>query len=255
MKAYCFDLDGTVYRGKEGIDSAIKFIHDLQRVGNEPFYVTNNSSKTPEGLQQALKDIGIDAPISHIYSSAIATAKYIAKHHKEAVVKVIGSDGIRAALENEKITIEDGERADVLVMGIDRKIDYTRLGQACLLVQNGAKLIGTNEDIKFPTEQGFMPGNGSFVRMVGNVAGVEPLFIGKPSPVMLEMIAEEHGLSKEDLIMVGDNYDTDILCGINYGCTTIHVNTGVTPTAVVKQQLLQPTYCVDNLNEMNRTFL
>lgn len=254
MSTYCFDLDGTVYRGKKGIDSAIRFIHDLQREGNEPFYVTNNSSKTPEQLQRALKDIGIEAPISHIYSSAISTAKYIAKNFHGAKVQVIGSDGIRTALQNEGIAIDDGEQADVLIMGIDRTIDYSRLGEACILVQNGAKLIGTNEDIKFPTEQGFMPGNGSFVRMVANVAGVEPLFIGKPSPVMLEMIADEHGLSKDDLIMVGDNYDTDILCGINFGCKTIHVNTGVTPTLTVKKQPLQPTYCVENLDEINRAF-
>ncbi|WP_332648994.1 TIGR01457 family HAD-type hydrolase [Lysinibacillus sp. 54212] len=255
MNAYCFDLDGTVYRGRAGIDSAIRFIHNLQKDGNEPFYITNNSSKTPQQLQQALKDVGIDAPLTHIYSSAIATAKYIVKNYKEAVVQVIGSDGIRAALENEGIAVRDDEHGDVLVMGIDRKIDYARLGKACILVQNGAKLIGTNEDIKFPTEQGFLPGNGSFVRMVGNVAGVEPLFIGKPSPAMLEMIAEEHGLSNEDLIMVGDNYDTDILCGINFGCRTIHVNTGVTPTAVVKTQPIQPTYLVENLDEIDRAFL
>ena len=54
MKRYCFDLDGTVYRGKTGIPTAVDFIHALQAQGNEPFYVTNNSSKTREQLQQAL---------------------------------------------------------------------------------------------------------------------------------------------------------------------------------------------------------
>ena len=126
--------------------------------------------------------------------------------------------------------------ADVLVMGIDRTINYERLAEACLTVQRGAQIIGTNEDIRFPSEAGFVPGNGSFVRLVANVCGVEPVFIGKPSPVMLEMIAEDHQLSRHDLVMVGDNYDTDILCGINYGCTTVHVRTGVTPIEVVKKK-------------------
>ncbi|MER2191461.1 MAG: TIGR01457 family HAD-type hydrolase [Solibacillus sp.] len=249
-KAYCFDLDGTVLRGKTGIPSAVAFIHGLQGSGVEPFYVTNNSSKTREQLQEGLLAIGITAPLTHIYSSALATAKYIAQHYPNATVQVIGTDGIRAALDAEGVHVSK-EQPDVLVMGIDREMTYAKLAEASLAIQKGAKLIGTNEDVKFPTEDGFVPGNGSFVRLVANVAGVEPLFIGKPSPVMLEVIQAEHGFSREDMVMIGDNYATDILCGINFGCHTIHVNTGVTPTAIVNEQAQQPTYLVETLAEFN----
>lgn len=249
-KAYCFDLDGTVYRGKEGIPSAISFIHKLQKSNIEPFYVTNNSSKTPLQLQQSLAAIGINAPVEHIYSSALVTAKYIAQHFHNAKVQVIGSDGIRTALHAEGITLSDEEKVDALVMGIDRTIDYTKLAKACLAVQNGAQLIGTNEDIKFPTEHGFFPGNGSFVNLVANVAGVKPLYIGKPSPVVLEVIATQYGFAKADMVMIGDNYHTDILCGIHFGCDTIHVNTGVSGQQFVKQQKMQPTYMIESLLEI-----
>lgn len=245
-KAYCFDLDGTVYRGKEGIASAIAFIHYLQSQRIEPYYVTNNSSKTPEQLQQSLHDIGIVAPVSHIYSSSLATAKYVAKKCTDKLVNVIGEKGIHTALQQEGLIITD-KPCSVLVMGIDRQMTYDKLVQASFVVQNGAQLIGTNGDIKFPTENGFAPGNGSLVHLVANVAGVEPIFIGKPSPVMLQIIAQEHGFTKEDMLMIGDNYDTDILCGINFGCDTLHVNTGVTPTHIVKQKDKSPTYCVEDL--------
>ena len=79
------------------------------------------------------------------------------------------------------------------------------------------------------------------------MAGVTPIFVGKPSPVMLQILADDHGFTKQEMVMVGDNYDTDILCGINFGCDTIHVNTGVTPTEIVKQKHKLPTYCVENL--------
>lgn len=245
-KAYCFDLDGTVLRGKTGIPSAVAYIHALQARGIEPFYVTNNSSKTREQLQAGLHAIGIEAPLSHIYSSALATAKYIVQHYPQATVQMVGSDGIRAALEAEGVQLT-AEQPDVLVMGIDREITYAKLAAASLVVQKGAKLIGTNEDVKFPTEDGFVPGNGSLVNLVANVADVTPLFIGKPSPVMLEVIQAEHGFTKEDMVMIGDNYATDILCGIHFGCHTIHVNTGVTPTDVVKEQEKQPTFLVETL--------
>lgn len=248
-KAYCFDLDGTVYRGKTSIATAVEFIHGLQQQGIEPFYLTNNSSKTREQLQQALSAIGIDAPLEHIYSSALATAKYIAQHYPQANVQMIGSDGVLNALKAEGITLSD-EHADVFVMGMDREMTYAKLARASLAVQHGAKLIGTNEDVKFPAEDGFLPGNGSFVRLVANVANVEPLFIGKPSPLMLQVIADEHHFEKDEMVMVGDNYDTDILCGIHFGCDTIHVNTGVTSTEQVLEKEWQPTYLLENLKKI-----
>ncbi|MFJ7731823.1 TIGR01457 family HAD-type hydrolase [Lysinibacillus sp. NPDC097231] len=245
-KAYCFDLDGTVYRGKEGISSAVTFINRLQQVGIEPFYVTNNSSKTREQLQEALCDIGVHAPLEHIYSSALVTAKYVALHFPGQKVAMMGSDGIRKALLNEGIEpIED--EPEVFVMGIDRTLDYMALAKATIAVQNGAKFIATNQDIKFPTEYGFLPGNGAFARLVGEVADVEPIYIGKPSPAMLEIIATEHGFVKDEMVMIGDNYDTDIMCGIRFGCDTIHVNTGVTPTKIVQEKKQQPTYVVEAL--------
>lgn len=249
-KAYCFDLDGTVYRGSEGIQSAIRFIQHLQKEQIDCFFVTNNSSKTSQQFQQSLKKIGLHVSEQSIYSSALATAKYVKKHFHNGTVQFIGSEGLRIALENENISLTDDINVDVVVMGIDVDISYEKLSRACLAIQNGAKLIGTNEDVKFPTEKGLVPGNGSFVRLVANVTSVEPLFMGKPSSVLLEMIQDDYGFSKEEMVMIGDNYDTDIMSGIRFGCDTIHVNTGVTSTEIVKLKEKLPTYCIENLEEL-----
>ncbi|MBB5148564.1 MULTISPECIES: TIGR01457 family HAD-type hydrolase [Ureibacillus] len=247
-RAYCFDLDGTVYRGKEVIPTAIQFIHQLEDKQLDYFFVTNNSSKTPSQIKQTLQQFGLNVSEKQIYSSSLVTAKYVKKHFGQAKVFVIGQDGIRYALQQEGIDIVE-ENPDVVVMGIDRKIDYEKLTKACIAVQNGATLIGTNEDIKFPTEKGFHPGNGSFVKLVSQVSNVEPMFMGKPSPVMLEMIQQEYGYNKNEMLMIGDNYDTDILCGIRFGCDTVHVNTGVVNTEKVKEKGVQPTYCINDLSE------
>ena len=249
-QAYCFDLDGTVYRGKEPIPSAVRFIHKLQQQGIDTYFVTNNSSKTPKQLQQALENIGIVSSTESIFSSALSTAKYVAKHYHGAKVHMIGSDGIRTALEAENIRLVDIDdaRPDVVVMGMDRSIDYKKIIKASVAIQNGAVLIGTNQDIRFPSELGFLPGNGSFVQLVAKVAGVEPIYIGKPSPVMLEMIREKFGYKKEEMVMIGDNYETDISSGIQFGCDTIHVNTGVDDTESVLLKEQKPTYCVGNLD-------
>ncbi len=50
--------------------------------------------------------------------------------------------------------------------------------------------------------------------------------------------------------MIGDNYDTDILCGINYGIDTLHVNTGVTRAEDVQAKDIPSTYAVETLKEL-----
>lgn len=246
-KAYCFDLDGTVYKGKSGIETAVQYIHTLQARGIEPFYVTNNSSKTAAQLQGSLKSIGIDAPTSHIYSSAMATAQYVQQNFPNARVRFIGSDGLRAAAQDVGLQLVDDVNVDVLMMGIDRELTYTTLAQACLAVQNGAAFIATNGDVKFPNEHGFLPGNGSIARLIEAVSDVSPIYVGKPSPVILELIQQTFGFEKEDMVMIGDNYDTDILSGIRFGIDTIHVNTGVTSTEQAYSKDEPPTILVEHM--------
>lgn len=246
-KAYCLDLDGTVYRGTEVLPTAAKFIKSLQQKGIEPFYVTNNASRTQQQLNEKLKRFGITAIETQIVSSAIAAAKYIKRWYPDQNVYLIGSDGLEVALAQEGIErVEEG--ADIVLMGLDPSINFEKLAQACIEIRNGAVFLSTNKDLAFPSERGFLPGNGAFTTLVSASTDVEPIYIGKPERHMLETILHEHGFEKHEMVMIGDNYDTDILAGVNYGIDTVHVNTGVTPMEVVLKKEQQPTYILENLD-------
>ncbi len=246
-KAYCLDLDGTVYRGTEVVPTAAAFIKRLQEKGIEPFYVTNNASKTQQQLNEKLHRFGIKAEEPQIISSAIAAAKYIKRWYPDHTVYMIGSDGLEQALLQEGIDrVEEG--ADIVLMGLDPEVTYNKLGQACLEVRNGAVFLSTNKDLAFPSERGFLPGNGAFTTLVSASTDVDPIYIGKPERHMLETILHEHGYEKHEMVMIGDNYDTDILAGINYGIDTVHVNTGVTPMDEVLKKEKQPTHILENLD-------
>lgn len=246
-KAYCFDLDGTVYRGDEPIIEAVEFVNKLQRMGIDPFFVTNNASKTAAQQMAKLKSYGIDTSESQIMTSAIAAAFFIKEQYPDARVYMIGEIGLREALETQGIELVEDD-ADVVVMGIDREITYEKLARACIEVRNGAKFIATNSDKVFPTERGLIPGNGSFVSLIEAATDVKALYIGKPQSHMLEAIMEKHGFRKDEMVMIGDNYTTDILAGIQFGIDTVHVNTGVTPTELVKSESAEPTYLLENLS-------
>lgn len=247
-KAYCLDLDGTVYKGKTPIKEAVEFIHYLQEKGIAPFFVTNNSSMTQKQLQLKLAIMDIHTDTEHIITSSIAAANYIDEHFYGKSVFMIGESGLQEALDSKQIKRTE-DIAEVVVMGIDHEINYEKFAVACLSVRAGAAFISTNSDHAFPSERGFLPGNGAFTKLVEHSTGVDALFMGKPQPFMLELIQKQYGFGKEEMVMIGDNYQTDILTGIHMGIDTVHVNSGVNRTEEVKKQLEQPTYFLESLRE------
>ena len=116
-------------------------------------------------------------------------------------------------------------------------------------MRNGATFISTNGDIAIPTERGLLPGNGSLTSVVAVSTGVNPIFIGKPESIIMEQALKVLGTEKDEALMVGDNYDTDILAGINAGMHTLLVHTGVTTVEKLTEYEVQPTQVVHNLTE------
>jgi len=244
--AYCLDLDGTVYKGSDSIPEAISFVAKLQKQGLEPYFVTNNSSLTPLQVQHKLASFGMKMEADNVMTSAIAAAKYCRENFRDATVMMIGERGLEEALELEGIEINH-ENPDIVIMGIDRHINYAKLADASLAIRAGAHFIATNSDKAIPTERGLVPGNGSFVKLVENATGEKPIFIGKPEPHMLSLIQSIGGYDKSEMVMIGDNYDTDILAGVHFGIDTIHVAGGVTSPNELKSKDIQPTFIVDTL--------
>ncbi|MBT2615362.1 MULTISPECIES: TIGR01457 family HAD-type hydrolase [unclassified Bacillus (in: firmicutes)] len=246
-KGYLIDLDGTMYRGTEQIAEAAGFINDLRKRDIPYLFVTNNSSRTPAQVADKLRSLGISTEDDQVFTTSMATAIYIAEQKKGASVYVVGEEGIIESLKEKGMKLVE-EHPDFLVMGIDRGINYEKLSKACLAVRNGAVFISTNGDIAIPTEQGLLPGNGSLTSVVSVSTQVQPIFIGKPESVIVEQALRVLGVPKEETIMVGDNYDTDILAGINAGIDTLLVHTGVTTKERLKQYKEQPTHVVDTLD-------
>ncbi|MFS0688899.1 TIGR01457 family HAD-type hydrolase [Sporosarcina sp. 179-K 8C2 HS] len=249
-KAVCFDLDGTVYRGNEVIPEAAILIEELQRSGIEPYYITNNSSRTANQFQTKLQRMGIETTPEQIMTSAIASAKYCKAHFDGASIMMIGEEGLEQALVSEGFELTS-QSPDVVVIGIDRSITYEKLAAASLAIRAGAVFIATNGDRAFPTERGLVPGNGSFVKLLESTTDRTAIVIGKPEPHMLHFI-QQKGYRKDEMVMIGDNYETDIQAGIRFGIDTIYVEGGVTSLETVKAQLELPTYLYKSLADWNK---
>lgn len=246
-KGYLIDLDGTMYRGTELIQEAADFVHELRKRNIPYLFVTNNSSRTPAQVAEKLQQFSIPAEDHQVFTTSMATANYMYEQKQDASVYVIGEEGIRNALEEKGFSFAE-ENADFVVVGIDRSISYEKLATACLAVRNGATFISTNGDIAIPTERGLLPGNGSLTSVITVSTQIKPTFIGKPESIIMEQALQVLGTKKEESLMVGDNYDTDILAGMKAGMDTLLVHTGVTTRELLKGYEQKPTYVVDSLD-------
>lgn len=245
-KGYLVDLDGTMYKGTKPIQGASEFVEYLESK-NKPFlFLTNNSSKTVEQISEKLNDLGVKAKPDQVYTSSLATAEYIRNEKEDARVFVIGEEGLFHAIKHEGLELVE-DHADYVVIGIDRDINYEKFAKACLQVRSGATLISTNGDIAIPTERGMMPGNGALTSVISVSTGVEPIFVGKPEPLIMKRALKRLGFSKAEVLMVGDNYNTDIMAGMKAGIDTLMVETGLSTFDEIKDMEHQPTYKCDNL--------
>lgn len=252
MKAYdgyLIDLDGTMYRGTEKITAACAFVQRLQQDHIPYLFVTNNSSQTPEQVATKLQMFDIPVTEDQVFTSSLATANYLSERKTKVSVFAIGEKGLFNALQTKGFVFVE-ENPDFVVVGIDKELTYEKLTTACLCVRAGADLIATNGDLAIPTERGMIPGNGSIIAAIAASTQKTPTFIGKPEPILMEQALKKLGVPKEKTLMIGDNYDTDIMAGIQAGIDTLLVHTGVTSKTVLLEKKIQPTYSLDSLSDL-----
>ncbi|OFI45813.1 HAD family hydrolase [Floricoccus penangensis] len=248
-KGYLLDLDGTIYLGENKIEAGTRFVKRLQENNIPYLFVTNNTTKTPEHVQHRLTSMfDIDTPVETIYTASLATVDYMNELGREKSAYVIGEQGLKDAVYGAGY-IETEENPSYVVVGLDNDLTYDKLTVATLAVQSGATFIGTNPDLNIPTERGLLPGAGSIIKLIEVATRVEPVIIGKPEAVIMDKAVDKLGFDKKDLIMVGDNYLTDINAGIENGIDSLLVLTGFTQKEDVPNLPVAPTYVIDSLDD------
>ena len=247
---YMIDLDGTIYRGKEKIPAAKRFIERLQEHDIPFLLVINNSTQAPiKVVENLANNFDIHVKEENVYTSALATADYIADLNKDKrSVYVIGEVGLKQAILDKGFRFEE-TNPDYVVVGLDYDVTYHKFELATLAIKRGAKFIGTNADTNLPNERGLVPGAGSVIALVECSTQQKATYIGKPETIIMEKALERLGLPKDEVVMVGDNYMTDIKAGINFGIDTMLVYTGVSTRELVRKQEIAPTIELGSLDE------
>lgn len=249
MKALLIDLDGTMYRGNDNIEGAVEFI-DTCVEKNIPFYfLTNNATRTGAQNVEHMEKLGFKGiKPEQFFTSAMAAAITMRKQNYKTA-NYLGLDGLREALINEGFEIVE-DHPDCFFVGLNREANYAMYSKGLQYCLQGAKLVGTNSDRVLAHGDTFLIGNGSVVAMFEHATGQKSPEIGKPSaPILLEAL-ERFNLKKEDCILVGDNLETDILCGVNEGVETAFVLSGVHNEDDIERLGIHPTRVIKQLSDL-----
>jgi 4-nitrophenyl phosphatase len=247
IRALLIDLDGVLYRGTTALPGAADFIAFLRAHGITFCLITNNATLTPDQYVAKLTGMGIPVTHDELFTSALATAQYLEQQGAAgSTAFVVGEDGLREALRGVGVKLGD-ESPDWVVVGLDRTLTYDKLATAALAVARGARFVGSNPDLSFPTEAGLVPGAGALQGVVTATTGVDPVVIGKPEALMFDLAVEALGVDRGETVMLGDRLDTDIEGAHRAGLQSIMVLTGVSTRADLEGSAVQPELVVDDL--------
>ncbi|MBO1753116.1 HAD family hydrolase [Actinotalea sp. BY-33] len=242
-------MDGVLVHEGKALPGAADFVRTLREAGRPFLILTNNSIYTERDLRARLRAAGIDVPEGAIWTSALATAQFLADQVPGGSAYAIGEAGLTTALYEAGYTLTETD-PDYVVLGETRTYSFEAITRAVRLIQGGARFIATNPDVTGPSAQGDLPATGAVAAMITAATGRSPYFVGKPNPMMFRSALNRIDAHSETTAMVGDRMDTDVVAGIEAGLQTFLVLTGSTQEHQVETFPFRPGAVVPSIQDL-----
>lgn len=222
IKGILFDIGGVLYVGDSVVDGAVEAISKLQK-NYEIRFITNTTRKPPQYIFNRLKEMGFDIKEQQLFTPLAMAKSIISKSNAKAVTIL--------TKESEEyfndLHSTDTSSEFVLVGDAGENFEYNRMNIAFRTLVNGAKLIALAQNKYFQDSDGKLSMDaGGFVKALEYASNVEAEVIGKPSKRFFYEAIESMGLSIDEVVMVGDDIESDIAGAQNAGIRAIMVKTG-----------------------------
>jgi NagD protein len=252
IECWLTDMDGVLVHENHPIPGASDLLQQWRDQGNPYLVLTNNSIFTPRDLSARLRASGLIVPEESIWTSALATADFLASQMPGGSAFVIGEAGITTALHEAGFVMTESD-PDYVVVGETRNYSFEAITKAIRLIGGGSRFIVTNPDATGPSADGPLPATGAVAALITKATGKEPYVVGKPNPMMVRSAMNKIGAHSENTGMIGDRMDTDIVAGIEAGLHTILVLTGISDQAEIERYPFRPDEIIDSVADLLAT--
>jgi NagD protein len=247
--SWLLDMDGVLAHEEQVVPGADRFLARLGELELPFLVLTNNSIYTRRDLSARFRGNGLDVPEQAIWTSALATARFLQDQRPGGTAFVIGEAGLTTALHEAGYTLTD-RNPDYVVLGETRTYGFERITHAIRLVIAGARFIATNPDPVGPSTAGPIPATGSIAALISRASDADPYFVGKPNPLMMRSALNTLGAHSESTTMIGDRMETDIVAGLEAGLEAILVLSGVTGRDQADRFPYRPSRIVDSVADL-----
>lgn len=249
FKNYLMDMDGVLVRGRTAIPGAEKWITHLNDNKIPYLVLTNNPMYTTRDLAYRLQSAGLQVAPESIFTSAMATARFLHTQRPRGTAFAIGESGLTNALYEVGYIMTDQE-PDYVVLGETHGYNLEQITKAIRLIAAGSRFVATNPDPSGPSEAGLVPACGAMAALIQAATGEAPYYVGKPNPLMMRTALNYLHAHSEETVMIGDRMDTDIAAGVSSGLATILVLTGVTKREGVVRFPYQPVHVAESIADL-----
>ncbi len=246
---FIIDMDGVIYHGNKLLPGITEFLKWLEASDKKFLFLTNSSERSPRELHEKLLRLGIDVGEEHFYTSALATAGFLASQKPSGSAFIIGDAGLIHALYSFGYTINN-VNPDYVVVGDTHNYNFESIQTAVNLVLKGARLIGANPDVSGPVENGIAPSTKALIAPIEIASGKKAYFVGKPNPLMMRIALKRLKVSREEAIVIGDRMDTDVRCGLESEIDTLLVLSGITSREEVDNFPYRPQYILNGIIDL-----
>ncbi|MDU3821780.1 MAG: HAD-IIA family hydrolase [Cutibacterium granulosum] len=249
IECWLTDMDGVLVRENHEIPGASNLIERWVDTSHRFLVLTNNSIFTPRDLSARLQMSGLTIPEDNIWTSALATARFLADQQPGARLFVIGEAGLTTALHEAGFILTDTE-PDYVVLGETRTYSFEAITKAVRFIVDGARFICTNPDATGPSKEGPLPATGAVAAMIESASRRKPYVVGKPNPMMFRSALNRIEAHSENTAMIGDRMDTDMVAGMEAGLFTVLVLSGITKRENIDAYPYRPSLVLDSVDDL-----
>jgi len=256
IRHIALDMDGTIYKDNTLFPYTPRFLKTLNELNIGYTFLTNNNSISVSEYILKFQSLGLKLNEDSIYTSSMATHKYIQSMHPLAKrLFIIGTDGMQEEFRRAGYHVmseDSSQEPELVIVGFDTALTFDKLSKGAYWIKEGKPFIATHPDRTCPTDEAqVLVDCGSVCAALEVATGISPEAVpGKPNPMMLDGILQKYGLHTDEVAMVGDRLYTDIAMAKEKGVLGILVLTGETQRSDLELSDYKPDIVVNSIDDL-----